>query len=50
MELLILVLAVYVVTFFIDVHADASEGLSITFLAEEYLEIGDYRQVKRASP
>lgn len=48
--ILILVLAIYIVTFFVDVHADASEGLSITFLAEEYLEIGDYRQVKRAPP
>jgi len=48
--IVILVLSVYVVTFFVDLHADASEGLSITFLAEEYVEIGDYRQVKRAPP
>jgi hypothetical protein len=49
-EIFIIIIAFYIVTFFVDVHADAAEGLSITFLTEEYLEIGDYGQVKRAPP
>lgn len=49
-ELFIIIAAFYTVTFFIDIHADAAEGIAISFLTEEYLEYGDFKRVKNASP
>lgn len=44
------ILSLFLITYFISLHADAAEGLMTTFLAEEYLEFGDLLRVKRAAP
>lgn len=43
-------LSILVVTYFISIHADAAEGLFITFLAEEYLSGGNYNAIQKCSP
>lgn len=43
-------LSLLLVTYFISVHADAAEGLFITFLAEEYLAGGNLNAVQKCSP
>lgn len=48
--LFVTILSLFLVTYFISLHADAAEGLMTTFLAEEYLEFGDMTRVKRAAP
>lgn len=48
--LFVSILSLFLVTYFITLHADAAEGLMTTFLAEEYLEFGDIMRVKRAAP
>ena len=38
----------FVVEMFASLHANIAEGICISFLAEEYLESGDFTNVKRA--
>ena len=49
-QLGILVVVIYaIVTWFIDIHADAAEGLQTSFLAEHELE-NDYNFMNRVLP
>ena len=40
----------YLVSAFAGLHADVADALSMTFLAEEYLEPGGFENVKVAPP
>lgn len=46
----ILIANYFIVTFFIDLHTCAAEGLHVVFLTEEYLTIGDFARVRTLSP
>lgn len=51
LNLLIIAFAAFSLsTLFICLHASITEGLLISFLTEEYLEMGSYGNVKRAPP
>lgn len=43
-----IVITYFVVEMFASLHANAAEGICVSFLAEEYLEHGDFLSVKRA--
>lgn len=47
----ILVVVLYMcVTWFVDIHAAAAEGLQTSYLAERELENGDHTYMQRVSP
>lgn len=51
LKLLVVAIVAFIVsTFFICLHANITEGLLISFITEEYLEMGSYSNVKRAPP
>jgi len=48
--LIVAFVAFLLCTFFVCLHANITEGLLISFLTEEYLQMGSYSNVKRAPP
>lgn len=46
--LLVFVMALFLTTYFVSLHADAAEAMGITFLTEEYIQSGNMIAVNRA--
>lgn len=45
---LIFLVGMFLITYFVSLHADAAEGLCITFLTEEYINTGSFFGVNKA--